>query len=643
MHYYLKSKNQFRPIAFLCGPYFKDQANDRRKILQDHFVKTYQLALPIIVDNFLDKTKINDDTIRIPLIEEICAAASFKIYIFLDTFSSVAELGMFSHAATRNNLVVFLPNDNDKLTQQLNFFIKEVLLSERIEVVYYHPKITRVPLASDYVIEYYEFPHDDLPKCIVQNIAVSEEYSANELNIRFEEANKLNENYEIVNYNLNTDRITFYLDLKLMFYIIASIIVTTNQFDPIDLLKQLEEILFNTQKNVSSVTSIEILTNIPHQNTLIISHIIKFLDLFEKYGQVTGQKILIKDTSFIRCATIVDYYQLSASEQSVIDAYNENNDAFVETFTIQKGTKTRKLVKYNIAQSGNALRNLHEKIVSIIEQNYQFSESSFAYRKHYSIRHCVSLHKESVCFIKIDISDFFNSITYTKLYNALKLFLKDDVVYDQNYASFIKSLMYKNILPLGYVSSPIISDVYLSAFDLHIITALNQRYPGVIYSRYADDLIFSSANDLDESTTDNIQQLVNDGLAQIQLRINPKKTTITRLENVGDHVKLLGLNIVKTRGENKLTVGRKYIYDTAKLLLEYLSNLYTMSQEYKYYKEKIISGRIAYINQIEGEEGYELLQLRLLSSSHGRLRIPNKRVDFSDTSLIETLRAIVFE
>lgn len=630
MKFVLKSETYIRPIAFLCGPYYTGQDNDRRKILLDYLASKPIVALPIIVDKFLDKSNINDNTIKVPLLEEICATASYKIYIFLDTFSSVAELGMFSHASTNNSLVVFLPEKRDKLTEQINTFVNEVLLSDKIEVLYYRPRITRVPVASDYVIEYYEFPYNKVPENIKGAIDSDTKYTSNDLSIRFKESDKISNNYEEICYSLTPGQIAFHINLKMMFYIIASIVVTTNEYNPERLIVLAKEILLLSMKSSLSANQAQINTSSLVENIVIVSHIIKFLELFEKFGQVTGEKIITKEQSFIRPTTILDFFHIEDNELRLIRNYIDSNAEFIETFSIKKGSKTRKLTKYRDDPNGIALRKLHAKYVCILEQSYKFSDFSFAYRKNFGIYDCVRRHICSNYFVKIDISNFFNSITYSKLYSSLKQFFKEDIVYDQNYVLLIKSLLFNNILPLGFVSSPIISDMFLSTFDIHIAEILHQKYPRVIYTRYADDMFFSSATEIDESVLTSIISIVSDELASIHLSINTKKTEFSTLANTGDHVKLLGLNIVKGNEQNIITVGKKYIYDTASLLLNYIKNNVKLSEQDKYYQQKIIIGRVAYIKQIEGQSGYQLLQKRVLKSTRGRIQIPNDRLSFDN-------------
>jgi hypothetical protein len=215
-----------KPLCFLCGPYFQDKTYDRRKILRD-FLISENKVIPIIVDKFLDKNNINDDSINLDLLEEICAAVSLKTYIFLDTFSSVAELGMFCSAAYKNQIDVFIPKTTDIISNNIGFFVKEIIENtnnDKIKCLYYRPKIVRVPLASEYVTEFYEFTKDELPLNIKNQIINDGVYSVKNHNLIFKSGNNLEEN-GIIAYIENNSEIHFNISIRMLFYLVASILL----------------------------------------------------------------------------------------------------------------------------------------------------------------------------------------------------------------------------------------------------------------------------------------------------------------------------------------------------------------------------------------------------------------------------------
>jgi hypothetical protein len=64
----------------------------------------------------------------------------------------------------------------------------------------------------------------------------------------------------------------------------------------------------------------------------------------------------------------------------------------------------------------------------------------------------------------------------------------------------LKYAFYKNALSIGFVTSPLISDFYMSKFDKAIEDFISKN-PKLHYSRYSDDMLLSSEED------DNLSEL----------------------------------------------------------------------------------------------------------------------------------------
>jgi RNA-directed DNA polymerase len=637
MKYIIKNEISIdRPMVFLCGPKYEEKEFDRRKILKDFLAKDFaKNVLPVIVDIFLDKKKINDSTISIPLMEEICAAVSAKTYIFLDTFSAVAELGIFSSASYANKICVLMPNRRDKLIDDLNFFVTEVFNSGKdIESIYYRPRITRVPRASDFVAEFYEFPYNQIPENIKDDIEIDNVYDIANCEVKFNRRSKIPVKLADINYTTSKTEYDININLRMFFYLVASIHLEFNIDNPDIIFEKLKEIVINTLEvnnpKLRDVSIKVINVGLNYNETDIIKHIIKFVTLFMAHAQITGEKIITKSTAIIQGISANEYFQFDKTELQTINTYIKSPSLYIEAYKLKIGKKSRQITKYRDDDYGIALRNIHAKIAIALSKNYCFNDSSYAYRKSYGILDCVKQHQNSNGFFAIDIHKFFNSIQYRQLYKVLRdnysCFFKGS----EEFELIVKSLMYKNQIPLGFTISPLVSDIYLHDFDIYVIRRLSEIFPEIIYTRYADDMFFSSNNYIDNECGDTIMEIVRIELAKIRLEVNEDKTRLINIVNSGDHVKLLGLNIVKNGISNKITVGKKYIYETAKLYLDYISGVKNgeIVDEDKYYKERVISGRVSYIKQIEGEKGYNILKDRIKFSTKGRVEIQGNKILF---------------
>lgn len=114
-------------------------------------------------------------------------------------------------------------------------------------------------------------------------------------------------------------------------------------------------------------------------------------------------------------------------------------------------------------------------------------------------------------------------------------------------------------LPLGFITSPLLSNIYLKEFDGVFYGQLKQfGVSNLIYTRYADDLTVSFQWKAAEapSFVDDIAQLASKLLSRYGLQLNRQKTRSYNL-NVSNHVRVTGINITKDgASKRRLTVGR---------------------------------------------------------------------------------------
>lgn len=115
-------------------------------------------------------------------------------------------------------------------------------------------------------------------------------------------------------------------------------------------------------------------------------------------------------------------------------------------------------------------------------------------------------HIHGYYFLRLDIKKFFHSISESCIRDFLKQFFDDskkghsyspfDIAYnavthqvsDKNPNKEIRS---KNILPIGFPSSPIISNIIFRKVDILIQKYCDDKF--INYTRYADDMLFSSS------------------------------------------------------------------------------------------------------------------------------------------------------
>ncbi|KRB88444.1 hypothetical protein ASE07_17840 [Noviherbaspirillum sp. Root189] len=152
-----------------------------------------------------------------------------------------------------------------------------------------------------------------------------------------------------------------------------------------------------------------------------------------------------------------------------------------------------------------AQRWIHENIL----QFGRFHEAACAYRPGSKIVDTASLHCEARWMVKMDVTNFFESILETKVYKVFRSFgyqplvafeltrictriRKESPRRIQPSKAGISSYAnnYVGHLPQGAPTSPLLAN--LAVYDLDKELSLLARQNGMIYTRYADDITFSS-------------------------------------------------------------------------------------------------------------------------------------------------------
>ena len=190
----------------------------------------------------------------------------------------------------------------------------------------------------------------------------------------------------------------------------------------------------------------------------------------------------------------------------------------------------------------------------------------FSYRKGVNVRDAVLPHSTSKFFFQTDIANFFGSINKPLVSKSIETGLESAPISDiQKYADVILNLVsYKNSLPLGFPTSPAISNMCLLDFDKELLRQSSDI--GIKYTRYADDIILSANN---EEALRNQAESVNKLLQELvceNIKINETKT---RYLQQGQKVKLLGL-VVLPNGQISIDKSDKVEIET--LLHFYLTN-----------------------------------------------------------------------
>lgn len=180
-----------------------------------------------------------------------------------------------------------------------------------------------------------------------------------------------------------------------------------------------------------------------------------------------------------------------------------------------------------IAQPARETKVLQRWLMYKVFEKLPVHPCSTAYKTNSSIKDNARVHCGNSYISKFDFKDFFSSIMFDDLRRflteALEGKLSEADISDISRVSCIK---YKGTtklcLSVGAPSSPVLSNVIMYSFDTRVYDWCTER--GVAYSRYADDLTFSTnVKGLAADLQPMLINLLRD-LPYPNLRLNDKKT-----------------------------------------------------------------------------------------------------------------------
>ncbi|MCF2919533.1 reverse transcriptase family protein [Pseudoalteromonas sp. APAL1] len=230
------------------------------------------------------------------------------------------------------------------------------------------------------------------------------------------------------------------------------------------------------------------------------------------------------------------------------------------------------------------------------------NNSAKAFRSNQSYLNFIEPHRKNYHFIRIDIKNFFHSISEDILKDCFSSYFEKQIVNTKSRSllvdSFInlvtlrlsensKNEVFSNkiILPIGYKTSPIISNIIFRKFDILIQSLCSMH--NIEYTRYADDLLFSSPKHSNTIHSTFFYNEISFILSLGRFKINQKK-----LLSAKKILSIKGYTIDGTEDEKRLgtiRISNKKIKIIEKLLYEFdkgSSNIKILRKVFKINVEK---------------------------------------------------------
>jgi retron-type reverse transcriptase len=254
---------------------------------------------------------------------------------------------------------------------------------------------------------------------------------------------------------------------------------------------------------------------------------------------------------------------------------------------------------------------------ALLKAMYTPSDYAMGFTEGRSVVSNASIHKGQNYVFNIDLKDFFPSIEQPRVWKRLQL---APFNFPETIASLIAGLCSMKemrthdnelqetfyVLPQGAPPSPIITNMICDTLDRRL-AGLAKRF-GLRYSRYADDITFSSMHHVyqkDGEFRKELRRIISDQ----HFIINENKT---RLQKKGARQEVTGIIV-----SDKLNVTQKYVRDIRNIL--YIWDRYGYASAMakfvpKYKNEKghvkkgnpnlvnVIDGKLMYLKMVKGEE-----------------------------------------
>ena len=228
-----------------------------------------------------------------------------------------------------------------------------------------------------------------------------------------------------------------------------------------------------------------------------------------------------------------------------------------------------------------ALKVTQRWILKEILEKINVSDRAMAFIPHKNgLKENAECHRKNIFLLEMDIQDFFNSILEKRVF---KLFC--NMGYSSNVSAILTNLCtFNGCLPQGAVTSPYLANLICYQLDIRINGLCSKR--DIEYSRYADDLSFSSNN---KASLVKIEHILIKIIEDEGFEINPKKT------------RFLSNDVKKTI--TGITINDETIHVDKKLKRNIRAMIFNSILTRNYESNEKIRGLIAFISSIE--EGYK--------------------------------------
>lgn len=230
----------------------------------------------------------------------------------------------------------------------------------------------------------------------------------------------------------------------------------------------------------------------------------------------------------------------------------------VKRFTIKKKNGGKRY----IFQPERRVKIIQYWLIENFFSKIPIHQGAMAYRKNTSTLDNAKSHAQYRFFVKVDLENFFPSIKFDDLKLALEQLQSSPIPLNEDSLNVIQLCCFdkNDQLPIGYPTSPIISNIVMKDFD-NKVTLMLHKLGNIHYTRYADDMIFSTnIAGMAGSILSGIKDVIASSSSP-KIKLNDKKTRVSSASAGNTYVTGLKIHV-----SGKVGVPKNY-RDKVRLLL----------------------------------------------------------------------------
>lgn len=262
--------------------------------------------------------------------------------------------------------------------------------------------------------------------------------------------------------------------------------------------------------------------------------------------------------------------------------YGKKTESYYQEFEIPKKSGGTRIIHAPKDPLKRILQTISKELCLVQQLECNIGKVPHGFIKGRSIFTNAQPHVNKMVVINVDIENFFGSINFGRIYGYFK---KDKrFMLNNKVAGMLANLLtYNGVLPQGSPASPVISNLLFNIVDKRILK-LVKKYK-LTYTRYADDLTFSTNRKEFMSEIDQFLIKLEKIIVDSGYSINPTKT---RINTHDERQEVTGLVV-----NRKVNFPKEYFKNTKAMVHSYYKN-----------EEFYIEGKAGTLSQLLGRFSY---------------------------------------